>query len=183
MSKTPASRKVILFIAASLDGYIAKTGDNMDFLSIVEQKGEDYGYNEFIKTVDTVILGRKTFDWVMKQVPQFPHADKDTYIITRTARPDDGKIKFYTGDLKELVLTLKAGNGKNIFVDGGAEVVHSLLKEKLVDEFYISVIPILLGEGVRLFKDGRPEQKLKLISSKHFEKGLVQLQYQLADQL
>lgn len=177
MTKEVNERKVILFIAASLDGYIAKPNDDLSFLSIVEQEGEDYGYTEFTKTVDTVILGRKTYDWVMKQVPAFPRADKETYIITRTARPDKGKIIFYKGEMKELVLKLKAAKGKNIFIDGGAEVVHSLLKEKLIDEFYISIIPILLGRGVKLFKDGRDEQRLKFISAKHFEKGLVQLHY------
>ena len=114
MTKEVNERKVILFIAASLDGYIAKPNDDLSFLSIVEQEGEDYGYTEFTKTVDTVILGRKTYDWVMKQVPAFPRADKETYIITRTARPDKGKIIFYKGEMKELVLKLKAAKGKNI---------------------------------------------------------------------
>lgn len=172
-----AVRKMVLYIATSLDGCIAKPGDDLSFLSIVQQQGEDYGYGAFIETIDTVILGRKTYDWVMTQVSEFPHADKETYVITRTARPATGKIQFYTGSLKELVIKLKKKKGKNIFVDGGAETVHELLKEKLIDELYISVIPVLLGDGVRLFKDGRPEQLLQLYSSKKFDTGLVQLHY------
>ncbi len=174
-------RKVILYIATSLDGYIAKPNDNLDFLSIVEKEGEDYGYASFIKSVDTVVLGRKTYDWIIAHVPEFHHADKKTYIITRTARPDVGNITFYTEDLKDLILKLKSETGKNIFIDGGAEIVNELLKENLIDEFVISIIPILVGDGVKLFKDGRPEQKLTLISTKQFETGLIQLHYKRID--
>ncbi len=170
-------RKLILFIACSFDGYIAKPGDDLSFLSLVEKQGEDYGYSVFYNTVDTVIMGRKTYDWVMKQADVFPHADITSYIITHTPRPSSGKTNFYSGNLKELVLQLKNQEGKNIFVDGGAEIVNELLKEKLIDELIVSVIPVLLGEGVRLFKDGRPEQKLELVNVKNFESGLVQVHY------
>ncbi|ROL61869.1 dihydrofolate reductase [Bacteroidetes/Chlorobi group bacterium ChocPot_Mid] len=173
-------RKVILYIATSLDGYIAKPNNDLSFLSIVQKEGEDYGYAQFVNSVDTVVLGRKTYDYVMTQVPEFPHADKNSFIITRTAKPSIGKTNFYTGKLKYLISRLKSEQGKNIFIDGGAEIVNELLKEKLIDEFIISVIPILVGNGTKLFKDGRPEQKLELISTKQFEKGLIQLHYKCA---
>lgn len=172
-----ATRKVILYIAASLDGYIAKPNNDLSFLSMVQQDGEDYGYAGFIKTIDTVILGRKTYDWVMTQVAEFPHADKESYIITQTPKPPIGNINFYSGSLKSLITTLKKKEGKNIFIDGGAQVVNELLKDALIDEFYISIIPVLLGGGVRLFGDGRPEQRLQLVSATSFKKGLVQLYY------
>lgn len=174
-------RKVILYIAASLDGYIAKPNDDLSFLSIVQKDDEDYGYSVFINSVDTVILGRKTYNWVMKQVPVFPHADKNTFIITRNAKPSIGKVNFYSGSLKELISKLKSESGKNIFIDGGAEIVHELLKENLIDEFIISIIPVFVGSGIKLFKDGRPEQTLELVSVKKFEKGLAQLHYKRAD--
>ena len=176
-----SKRKVISYIATSLDGYIAAPNDDLSFLSIVQQEGEDYGYADFVKSVDTVILGRRTYDWVMTQVPEFPHADKDSYIITRTPRPGKGKLNFYTGDLKELILKLKSEQGQNIFIDGGAEVVNELLKQKLIDEFIISVIPILIGNGTRLFKDGRPEQTLKLVDVRQFDTGLLQVRYKCKD--
>lgn len=172
------TRKVILYIAVSLDGYIAQPNDDLGFLSIVEQEGEDYGYNDFIETIDAVIVGRKTYEKVISMGIEFPHADKDAYIITRTPRPPKGNVKFYTGQLKTLVEKLKAEAGKNIFCDGGAEIVNELLKDDLIDEFIISIIPILLGNGTKLFKDGRPETKLELTSIKSFEKGLAQLHYQ-----
>lgn len=177
------SRKVILYIATSLDGYIAKPNDDLSFLSVVEQEGQDYGYADFVKTVDAVIVGRKTYEKVISMGFDFPHADKDAYIITRTPRQNVGLVKFYTGDLKKLIDKLKSENGKNIFCDGGAEIVHELLKENLIDEFIISVIPIIVGNGTKLFKDGRPELKLELVSTRQFDKGLTQLHYKRTDQL
>lgn len=175
------NRKVILYIATSLDGYIAQLNDDLSFLSIVEQEGQDYGYADFLRTVDAVIVGRKTYDKVISMGFDFPHTDKDTYIITRTPRKNIGSLKFYTDSLKPLVQKLKSENGKNIYCDGGAEIVNELLKDNLIDEFIISVIPILIGNGTRLFKDGRPEQKLELVSVKSFDKGLTQLHYKRKD--
>lgn len=174
-------RKVVLYIATSLDGYIASPNDDISFLSMVEQEGQDYGYTDFIKTVDAVIVGRKTYDKVISMGFDFPHTDKDAYILTRTPRPQVGAVKFYTGELKSLVEKLKSEDGKSIFCDGGAETVNELLKDNLIDEFIISVIPILLGSGIKLFKDGRLEQKLELLSVKSFDTGLTQVHYKRAD--
>jgi dihydrofolate reductase len=170
-------RKVILYIAMSLDGYIAKQNDDISFLSVVEQKGEDYGYAEFIKTVDTVIWGRKTYDKILSFGIKFPHPDKKVYVLTRTPRPKKLNVIFYSDGLKELIEALKSQNGKNIYVDGGAEIVNELMKENLIDEFIISIIPVFLGSGIPLFQQGRPESGLVLNKSTQFEKGLVQLHY------
>jgi len=173
-----SERKVILYIAMSLDGYIAKPDGNLDFLTVVEEEGQDYGYATFIDSVDTVIIGRKTYDKIISLGSGFPHNDKEVFVITRTPRPTIGSGQFYTGNLKELIMSLKSKPGTNIFVDGGAEIVNELLKDNLIDEFYISIIPVLLGEGISLFKGGRTEMKLELISSTQFDKGLVQLHYE-----
>lgn len=175
------SRKLVLYISASLDGYIATKDEDLDFLSLVAQEGEDYGYGEFIKSVDAVIIGRKTYEKVISMGFDYPHVDKDVYIITRTPRPGIGTFKFYTEDLIQLVRELKKKSGKNIYCDGGAEIVQKLLEHDLIDEIILSIIPVLLGGGIRLFQDGRPLQKLKLLSSKQFEKGLVQLHYSRED--
>ena len=170
-------RKLYVYIAASLDGYIAKHDDDISFLSLVEQPGEDYGYAGFIDTIDTVIIGRKTYDKVQAMGIEYLRADKEYHIVTRTPRAQEGNIRFYTGDLKTLIEELKQQDGKHIFVDGGAEVVNQLIAMDLVDEYIVSLIPVLLGDGIRLFQDGRPEQNLTFVSSKSFEKGLVQLHY------
>lgn len=171
------NRKLCLFIAMSLDGFIAKSDGDISFLNQVELEGEDYGYSEFISTVDTVILGRKTYDKVLSMDIEYPYGDRQVFVITRTPRPDSGKTVFFSGKLTDLVLSLKNQPGQNIYCDGGAETISYLLQENLIDEITVSIIPVLLGDGIRLFGQSFPEQKLQLVSSKSFEKGLVQLHY------
>jgi dihydrofolate reductase len=175
-------RKVILFIAISADGYIAKPGDDISFLSIVEQPDQDYGYGDFIKTVDTVILGRRTYEKILNITDEFPHRNKECFIITNTSRPAEGNITFYNGDLRTLIMRLKATPGNHIFVNGGSMIVNELMKLDLIDEFIISIIPVLLGDGIPLFNDGRPEINLKLVDVRSFNTGLVQLHYIKAKQ-
>nr|WP_294928700.1 dihydrofolate reductase family protein [uncultured Flavobacterium sp.] len=172
-------RKLSLFIATSLDGYIAKPNDDLSFLKLVEKEGEDYGYKDFTETIDTIIIGRRTYDYVIKEIgaSHYDNGERNVYVITRTERPNLGKITFYTGNLTEFVQQLKSENGKNIYCDGGAEVINELLKHDLIDELIISVIPVLLGDGTRLFKDGRPEQLLEFVKAKTFDTGLIQLNY------
>jgi dihydrofolate reductase len=171
------SRKVVVYIAASVDGYIAAPDGDLSFLSKVEKEGEDYGYGAFIATVDTVVVGKNTYDKVLSMGYAFPHTDKEAYIITRTERATEGTINFYTGDVVDLVAELKEKNGKTIFIDGGAFVVNRLLQHGLVDELYLSYIPVLLGDGISLFKQGNPLQNLELQTVKTFDTGLVQLHY------
>lgn len=172
-------RKLSLFIATSLDGYIAKPNDDLSFLKAGEKEGEDYGYAEFMARTDTIILGRKTYDYVVKAIgsSHYDNGQRDVYVITRTARPGVGRTIFYTGKLDELVQRLKSESGKNIYCDGGAEIINELLQLDLIDEFIISIIPVLLGNGTRLFKDNRPEQLLEFVSLKSFGTGLTQLYY------
>jgi dihydrofolate reductase len=122
---------------------------------------------------------RRTYDYVLNEIgsSHYDNEQRDVYVITRNQRPKVGRTTFYTGNLSELVKQLKSEKGKNIYCDGGAEVINELLKHDLIDEFIISVIPVLLGNGTRLFKDGRPEQTLEFVQAKTFETGLMQLHY------
>ncbi len=145
----------------------------------MEKEGEDYGYAKFTSQIDTLIIGRKTYDYVVNAIgaSHYDNGQRDVYVITRTQRPQVGRTVFYTGSLTGLVDRLKSENGKNIYCDGGAEVINELLKHDLIDGFIISVIPVLLGSGTRLFKDGRPEHTLEFITAKTFDTGLTQLHY------
>ncbi|WP_121357255.1 dihydrofolate reductase family protein [Flavisolibacter nicotianae] len=176
-------RKLSLFIATSLDGYISKPKDDLSFLKLVEKEGEDYGYADFTATIDTLIIGRKTYDYVRKEIgaSHYDNGQRDVYVITRTERPSVGRTNFYSGNLTDLVQRLKSENGKNIYCDGGAEIINELLQHDLIDEFIISVIPILVGNGIRLFNDNRPEQQLEFVSVKSFDTGLTQLHYKRVD--
>lgn len=170
-------RKLILYIAMSLDGFIATKDDNIDFLSKVNTPGEDYGYADFLQNVDTVIWGRKTFDKVLSFGHGVPHKDKHVYVISKSRTGSEGHAE-YKNDVVQLVKTLKEQPGKDIYCDGGGEVVFELLKHELIDRLIISVIPHLLGDGIRLFKSGRKEQNLKFKKSIAFSSGLVQLWYE-----
>jgi dihydrofolate reductase len=168
-------RKVISNVAMSLDGYIAGSDGDISFLSKVEKDGEDYGYADFIKTIDTIIVGRKTYDKILSIGFKYPD-DKEVFIITREEKPDQEGLKFYSGSLKSLVSELKTKEGTNIFCDGGSEIINQLLKDNLIDEFIISVIPVILGDGIPLFKKN-PQIDLKLINCQKFDTGLVQMHF------
>ncbi len=168
----------MLYISMSIDGFIATNDDDLSWLSLVEQEGEDYGYTAFNETVDTYIVGRKTYEKVLELTGGvFPQAEvHKCYIVSRSERADENGVSFID-DVAELVKELKQTNGKNIYCDGGSEIVKLLTDADLIDEYIISVIPILLGSGKRLFKGGSSMQNVSLVSSKSYEKGLVQLHY------
>ncbi len=170
-------RKLVLYIAASLDGYIAAHDGNIDFLNIVNTPGEDFGYADFLNTVDTVIWGRKTFDKVLSFGIDIPHADKQLFVVSKT-RTGNHAHAIYHSNVIELVQQLKAGSGKDIYCDGGAEIVTQLLQHQLIDRIIVSIIPHLLGSGIRLFGDNLGEQPLKFKRSITYPCGLVQLWYE-----
>lgn len=163
----------------SLDGYIATKDDDLSWLSIIEKEGEDYGYSEFTEGIDSYIVGKKTYDVVLGLTGgKFPQSDLfDCYVITRQSLPNENSVTFYNGDLEALIVKLKRKKGKNIYCDGGAQLIKMLMEKDLIDEYIISIVPIILGNGIRLFKGETPEQELKLISSKAFESGMTQLRY------
>ncbi len=174
------TRKVILYIGMSLDGYIAKDEDDIDFLSVVDTPGEDFGYYDFVQNVDTVIWGRKTYDKLLSfNLPEFPHKDKKVFVLSRTRTGDDGNVEYFNGELADLIAMLRTQEGKHIYCDGGGEVVFELLRDRLIDELRVSVVPHLVGHGVRLFKDGFPEQGLTFKSSTTYPSGLVHLRYEV----
>lgn len=172
-------RKVCLFIAMSLDGYIAKPNDDLSFLQLVEQAGEDYGYADFTSKIDTLIIGRKTYDVVVRTLGAefYDNGQRDVYVMTRQAKNSTGRVTFYSQPITSLIADLRTKEGLDIYCDGGAEVITHLLEQHLVDEMTISIIPTTLGEGVRLFKERIPEQIWTLVGCKSFEKGLVQITY------
>jgi dihydrofolate reductase len=171
-------RKIKLFIALSLDGYIAGPGDDLSFLSRFE--GEDFGHAEFSETIDTYIVGRRTYDVVMQIAGNFSavHQYEHCYVVTRHELPDQDGV-FYQGDVVELARQLKAQPGKDIYCDGGAQIIKALMQEGLVDEFTMFVMPVFLGEGIRLFPGGIPETELELLGIQSYGNGAVKLKYQL----
>ena len=164
-----------VFIAISLDGYIARADGSIDYLSIVERAGEDYGYRAFFDAIDTLVIGRSTYDLALTFDP-WPYAGKRCVVLTRTPREAQHNEEFFAGDPSELVERLNASGTHRAYIDGGA-VIQQFLAARLIDDLTVSVIPVLLGQGIRLFGDTQGDLPLELAGSKNFESGLVQLTY------
>ncbi|MDM5206229.1 dihydrofolate reductase family protein [Cytobacillus kochii] len=169
-------RKVVLYIAQSLDGYIATKEDSLEWLFSVESEG-DNGYGEFINGVDTILIGKRTYDWVMEQEKgEFPYKDKECFVFSRSVNEDTEYVKFIHPDIKAFTNHLKNGEGKSIWLIGGGDLLYTFLQENLVDEMIVTVAPRIIGEGIPLFKAGDYQFNLSLKSTRTFNQ-FVELHY------
>lgn len=165
-----------VFIATSLDGYIARPDGGLDWLGIVNAPGEDYGYAAFAETVDVLVMGRCTYDVVLG-FDAWPYPGKRVVVLTHRPPPTSRHGEaFFAGDVRELVARLAAEGVQRVYVDGGS-VIRELLAAGLIDDLTLSVIPIVLGDGIRLFERGIGEHGLELASTRSWPTGLVQLRY------
>ncbi|WP_102029533.1 dihydrofolate reductase family protein [Salirhabdus sp. Marseille-P4669] len=168
-------RNVIVYIAMSLDGYIATKDDNLDWLFAVEGEG-DNGISDFYHTVDTVLLGKRTYDWIMDQEENFPYKDRECYVFTKSHMQDTEDVTIVNGDLIAFTNELKAKDGRDIWLVGGGEIIHHFLKADLVDQLRITIAPTLIGDGIPLFKPGYPQLEFELTGTKQFNQ-FIELQY------
>jgi dihydrofolate reductase len=165
---------VTLFIASSLDGYIAHEDGGIKWLF----HDEDYGYTPFLETVDTVIMGRTTFEDALRLTEAYPYEGKRTIVYSKTPEAHEHPKASFTDRSPALLLHELDDQGANhVWLVGGSQLIKSFLEARLVDEFVISVHPILLGEGIPLFPKGYPAQELKLAKAVPYDSGLVQLTY------
>lgn len=174
MSRPRAS----VFLAASLDGFIARVDGSIDWLAVVDRPGEDYGIKSFYDSVDTIVMGRKTYEVGLGFEP-WPYVGMRCVVVTsdatKTSRHGE---EFYSGELSALFERLSAEGTRHIYVDGGV-VIAQALRAGLVDELTVSVIPIVLGEGTPLAPKIGVDVGLDLIEHKAFASGLVQLRYRV----
>jgi dihydrofolate reductase len=168
-----------VFIATSLDGFIARRDGSIDWLSIVQTPGEDYGYARFFADVDALVMGRGTYDTV-RGFPSWPYGGKRCVVLTHDPPSPVHGEQFHTGSPVPLLEQLHAEGVRRVYVDGGA-VIRQFLAADLIDDITLSIIPVLLGDGIRLFDDGGPGKRLRLEASQAFPSGLVQLRYQSGD--
>lgn len=162
-----------VFIATTLDGFIARADGRIDFLSIAELPGEDYGYAKFFEHVDTLVVGRKTYETALS-FPSWPYRGKRVVVMTTGERAPKYDETFFFGTATELAATL--ASRKRVYVDGGS-VIRQFLAEKLLTDITVSILPIMIGGGVRLFGDLPSDVKLELIRMQSFDSDLVQLEY------
>ena len=168
---------VVLYIAASLDGFIARPDGDVDWLSVVDRPGEDYSYYQFYNSVDALVMGRKTYE-IPAGVEEWPYPGKPSFVFTHqdleTSRDD---VTFVSDPVEQVMANVRKQGFQNVWLVGGGELIRSFLAHNLIDEHIISVIPIILGEGIPLFPPPSPEQQLDLVGSRQYESGLIEAHY------
>ena len=168
------NRKIKLIIASSLDGYIAKEDGSVYWLP---QSG-DSGYDNFYKSIDIVLMGKKTYEQILT-FGKFPYKDKTSYVFTRNPnqKKKDENVEF-TSEVEEFTKELVLSSGKDIWLVGGSDIISTFLNLKFIDEIILTVIPVVLGKGIPLFKNIKEEVKLELIKTTEYPK-LVELSYKV----
>lgn len=175
-------RKIIVYLAASADGFIARKNGSVDWLNR-RPDTIDYGMVAFRKSIDTILMGRGTYDWAVayfkkhKMKPQFD-GGVTNYVFSRNPpkRPAPG-VEFVSEPVKKFAKRLRAQPGKNIWMMGGGELIASFLDAGEIDEFDIQTIPVLVGEGLPIVAPKRRDIEVRLISSKKFADGVVRTRY------
>lgn len=166
-------RKIRLFIASSLDGYIARTSGEIDWLFT----DADYGYSEFFDSIDTVIMGGKTYRQIL-EFGEYPYKGKKVFVFSKTLQGKTDDVEFVGEDIKSFINRLRNDSGGDIWLVGGGEIIHDFIKHGLLDELILSIHPIILGDGIPLIvKDPSLETKLELKEVKSFDSGLLQVSY------
>lgn len=172
-------RRISLFIAMSLDGYIADSEGSVDWLNGQGNDEENIdAYSEFVKNIDMILMGWNTYHQIVTELsPQkWIYEEFTTYVITHKKHISSEKIRFVNTNPVELVKRLREENGKDVWICGGANLIRQLVKEDLIDHYYITVIPTLLGSGIRLFEKGGHEIKLRLLHTQSYN-GMTDLIY------
>ena len=171
-------RKIILGLGISLDGYIARPDGAVDFLFMPK----DYSMAPFFATIDTAIMGRKTLDVALRMGGgSLGGRSMATYVFSHSQPPGerDGLI-FINQSPAAFIRQLRKRPGKNIWLMGGGELARDFLKADLVDELYLGIVPVLLGEGIPLFPSGFPQRNFTLVENMTYSKGMIALKYQRA---
>ncbi len=173
-------RKVVIYIAMSLDGYIAQKDGGVDFLQgDGTSDGEMGSFLEFYDNVGDVIMGYKTYHQVTTQLApdDYPYKDKKSYVFTSKDLKDEKDIFFVNDSVVNTINNLKNnGDEGDIWINGGASIVNDVIENNLFDEMIISIIPTVLGEGISLFKKNDIQTKLKVASS-GCKNGIVEIKY------
>lgn len=177
-------RKIVLGLGISLDGYIARPDGGVAFLDMATKESgpprKSYSMGPFFKTVDVAIMGRKTYEVGLKlSGGKFDSYGMKCYVCSRSQPPGErGGVTFVSDSPKALVEMLRKQPGKNIWHMGGGELAREYLKDDLIDELYIGVVPILIGEGIPLFPSGYPQREFRLLENGTYSKGLIALRYE-----
>ena len=176
-------RKVIVHIGASADGYIARPDGDLEWLTSRPAPKGFYGMNAFMRSIDTKVLGRKTYEMSLRMGAKFDSKSRNI-VFSRHPPPTDAPsgVEFVTEAIGPFVSRLREQPGKDIWLMGGGEIIASFLDEQVIDEFVVSVVPVFIGEGIPLIARRHRHVPLDLRSVDRFEDGLVQLHYRVQNQ-
>lgn len=169
--------KVTVYIACSIDGYIAREDGSLDFLDQVGSSDDDYGYSELINNIDCLIMGRKTYETACT-APEWPYKSKRSIVLSNALENPQEHAEVFNGELEDLLAMLEADQIKHAWVDGGITIAQ-FLEQGYVDDLIISIVPTLIGSGIPLFPKRLIGSNCKLVSSESYASGLVQLRYKL----
>lgn len=177
--------KLIIHMVSSLDGIIAKRDNSISWFDTTDNydKGIDEQDPEaFLKTIDCYVMGSKTYEHALELSKSYgwAYGDKPTFVLTnRNLKSDKPNIEFYSGDLSKLVDEQLKPKYKNVWVAGGAKLTKDLIRQKLVDEIRLSILPIILGDGLLFFDNIGQEQALHLKDTTAYKNGIIELYYEL----
>ena len=174
----PAKRKIIVHIATSADGYIARPDDGMEWLTDRPAPKGFYGLPEFERSIDTKILGRKTFDWSTKLGASFGGKIQN-FVFTKQSPPASVPpgVQFVTEPIPAFAKRLRETKGKHVWLMGGGGIIASFLDADAIDEFVVSIVPVFIGEGIPLISPRHRNVPLSLRSVTPFPDGVVQIHY------
>src|SRR5467141_716607 len=173
----PAQIALSVFVGTSVDGFIARRNGDFDFL--LEGGGEPHGYNEFLASVDTIVIGRKTFEAVLT-LKAWPYVDKRVVVLS--SRPVDlsaaagGVVEQMAGPPTEIVSQLAATGARHVYVDGGV-TIQGFLRAGLIQRLVITRVPVLIGDGIPLFGTLPRDVRLRHVATRQYASGLVQSEY------
>lgn len=169
-------RRVSLYVAASVDGFIARRNGALDWLPLPTDK-QDYGYGAFVRGIDTLVMGRRTYDAALRLGP-WPYEERRVVVFSRRkAGRRDKRADFIDGDVAEELRRMKTEKGRGIWLVGGGEIVRPCLAGRVVDEIILTLPPVMIGEGIPLFLPQAVQTRLHLKECQSYPGGLVQLAY------
>lgn len=173
-------RKLILYIAASIDGYIARENGDLNWLeSLPNPDNTDYNYYQMLNSVDTTFMGNSTYKWLTSRNIFDPYPGKKNYVFGNSDQPKSEFVEFIKEDPVKFYKKIFNENGKNIWLVGGGKLNSVFLKENLIDEIILSIAPVVIGNGIKLFKEINSNFLLQfqLEKSETFKSGFVQITY------
>ena len=171
---------VKLFIATTIDGFIARENGSLDWLEdMPNPEGLDYGYGDFIADIDVVVMGRTTYESILGFGVDWPYANGDSFVVTsdKNYEVKTEKTEVLNRIDTKVIDEIKSISKKNIWIIGGGKLISEFLNLNLIDEMTITIIPIILGKGIKLFPNELNESKFQLLGVESFNTGIVNLRY------